>query len=179
MPKNWCFWTVVLEKTLESPLDNKRFKPVNSKGSQSWIIIGRSDAETEAPILWPWWGELTHWKKPWYWERKEKGMTEDKMLGWRHWLNAHEFEQAPGAGEGQGSLTCYSPWGRRVGNNWVTEQQQQSICISESLCCIPETKRTLLIIYTLIWNLKRIFNKRPPKKEVLDTLIWRRGGSWS
>ena len=83
--KNWCFWTVVLEKTLESPLDSKEIKSVNSKGNQSWIIIGRADAEAETPILWPpWYKELTHWKNPdagndWKWE--EKGTTEDEVDG--------------------------------------------------------------------------------------------------
>ena len=94
-PKNWCFWTVVLEKTLESPLDCQEIQPVNPKGNQSWIFIGRTDAKAETPILWPtdaknW----LIWKDPvvgknWRWE---KGMTEDEMVGWHHQLNGHEFE---------------------------------------------------------------------------------------
>ena len=123
-PKDWCFWTVVLEKTLESPLDCKEIKPVNPKGNQSWIFIGRTDAEAEAPILWP--PDVKNWltgKDPdagrdW---RQEKGMTEDEMVGWHHQLNWHEFEQAPGVGDGQGSLACYSPWGHRVGHDWATD----------------------------------------------------------
>ena len=124
-PKNWCFWTVVLEKTLESPLDCTEIKPVNSKGDQSWIFIGRTDAEAEAPILWPpaaksWLiGKDPDAWKDWRW--KEKGMTEDEMVGWHHWLNGHEFEQALGVGDGQGSLACCCPWGCRVSHEWVTK----------------------------------------------------------
>ena len=116
VPKNWCFWTVVLEKTLESPLDYKEIQPVHPKGNQSWIFIGRTDAEAEAPILWPpdaknWLtGKDTDDGKDWKWE--EKGMTEDEMVGWHHWLNGHEFEQAPDV-EGQRSLVCCSPWSHK------------------------------------------------------------------
>ena len=114
MLKNWCFWSVVLEKTLESPLDCKEIKPVNPKGNQSWIFIGRTDAEAETPILWlpdakNWFiGKDPDAGKDW---KQEKGMTEDEMVGWHHWLNGHEFEQALGVGDGQGSLACCSPWG--------------------------------------------------------------------
>ena len=124
VPKNWCFRTVVLENTLESPLNCKEIQPVHPKRSQSWAFIGRTDAEAEAPILWP--PDAKNWfirkdpdaGKDWRWE---KGMTEDEMVGWHHWLNGHELEQAPGTGDGQGSLACCSPWGRRVGHNWVSE----------------------------------------------------------
>jgi len=113
--KNWCFWIVVLEETLESPLDCKEIKPVNPKGNQSWIFIERTDAEAEAPILWPPHAKsrLTE-KDPDVgkdWRQEEKGRTKDEMVGWHHWLDRHEFEQAPGVGNGQGSLACYSPWG--------------------------------------------------------------------
>ena len=103
--------TVVLEKSLESPLDSKKIKPDNPKGNHPWIFIGRSDAETEA--LTTWWEELTHWKRFWCWKdwRQEKGVTEDEMVGWHHRLNGHEFEQTSGDSEGQGSLACCSPWG--------------------------------------------------------------------
>ena len=114
-PKNWCFWTVVLEKTLESPLDCKEIQPVHPKGNKSWIFIGRTDVEAETPILWPpdaknW----LIWKDPeaendWRWE--EKGMTEDEMVGWHHRLNGHEFEWTPGVGDGQGGLVCSGSWG--------------------------------------------------------------------
>ena len=95
-PKNWCFWTVVLEKTLQSPLDGKEIQPVHPKGNQSWIFIRRTDTEAEAPILWL--PDAKNWlirKDPDAgkdWRRDEKGMTEDEMVGWHHWLNGHEFE---------------------------------------------------------------------------------------
>ena len=95
-PKNWFFWTVVLEKTLESPLDSKEIQPVHPKGDQSWIFIGRTDAEAETPILWP--PDAKNWligKNPDAgkdWRQEEKGMTEDEMVEWYHWLNGHEFE---------------------------------------------------------------------------------------
>ena len=113
MPKNWCFWTVVLEKTLESPLDCKEIQPVHPK-NQSWIFIGRTDAEAETPILWP--PDVKSWLiwkdpnagKDWRWE--EKGTIEDEMPGWHHWLYGHEFEWTLGVGDGQGHLLCCSPW---------------------------------------------------------------------
>ena len=115
-PKNWCLQTVALEKTLESPLDCKEIQPVNPKGNQSWMFIGRTDAEAETPILWP--SDEMNWligKDPDVgkdWKQKEKGTTEDEMVGWYHRLDGHEFEWAPGVGDGQGSLVCCSPWDR-------------------------------------------------------------------
>ena len=115
--KNWCFWTVVLERTLESHLHCKEIKPVNSKGNQSWIFIGKTDAKAEAPILWP--PDAKSWlirKDPDAgkdWRQEETGITEDEMVGWHHWLNEHEFEQALGDGEEQGGLACCSSWGRK------------------------------------------------------------------
>ena len=113
--KNWCFWTVVLEKTLESPLDCNETQPVHPKGNQSWVFIGRTDAEAEMPILWP--SDVKSWllgKDPdagKVWRQEEKGMTEGEMVGWHHWLDGHEFEQTPGVGDGQGNLAYCSPWG--------------------------------------------------------------------
>ena len=120
VPKNWCFWTVVLEKTLESPLDCKEIQPVHPKGSQSWMFIGRTDVEAKTPILWP--PDGKNWLigkdpdagKDWRWE--EKGTTEDEMVGWDHRLG-----WTPGDGDGQGGLGCCSSWGRRVGHDWATE----------------------------------------------------------
>ena len=111
--KNWCFWTVVLEKTLESPLDCKEIKPVNLKGHQSLIIIGRTDAEAEIPILWP--PDTQNWligkdlDAGKDWRQEEKETTANEMIGWHYWLNGHEFEQALGVGDGHES----SPWGRK------------------------------------------------------------------
>ena len=113
--EHWCFWTVMLEKAPESPLDSKEIKWVIPKGNQPWLFIGRTDAEAEASGLWPpdmksrLIGKDPIAGKDWRWE--EKGTTEHKMVEWHHWLNGHEFEQALGDGEGQGSLACCSPWG--------------------------------------------------------------------
>ena len=114
--KNWCFWTVVLEKTRESPLDCKEIQPVHPKENQAWIFFGRTDAEAEAPI-WP--PDVNNWligKDPVSgkdWKQEEKGMTEDNMVGWHHWLSGHKLEQAPGVDNGQRSLVCCSPWGQK------------------------------------------------------------------
>ena len=112
-PKNWCFWSVVLEKTLESPLDCKEIKPVNPKGNQPWIFIGRTDAE--APILWSL--DANNWHIRKYpdagkgWRKKEMRAPENEMVGSYHWLNGHEFEQTLGDGERQGSLAGCGSWG--------------------------------------------------------------------
>ena len=117
VPKNWYFWTVVLEKTLENPLDSKEIPVVNPKGNQSWIFIGRTDAEAETPILWPL--DAKSWlvgKDPDAgvdWRQEEKGTTGDEMVGWYRRLNGQEFEQALGVGDGQRSLACSSPGGHK------------------------------------------------------------------
>ena len=125
------FWTVVLEKTLESPLDCRKIKPVNPEGNQPWIFIGRTGAE--APILWP--PDVKNWltrKDPDAGKdrrQEDKGATEDEMVGWHHQLDGHEFEQALGDGEGQGSLTCCSPWGRKEldTTEWLNKLQRLAI----------------------------------------------------
>ena len=109
-PKNWCFWTVVLEKTLESPLDCKEIQPIHSEGNQPWDFFGRNDAKAETPVLWP-----PH-AKNWLtekdsdagrdWGQEEKGMTEDELAGWHHGLDGRESEWTPGDGDGQGGLAC-------------------------------------------------------------------------
>ena len=124
-PKNWCFWTVVLEKTLESPLDCKEIQPVHPKGDQSWLFTGRTDVEAETPIVCPpdvksW----LIWKDPDAGKdsgQEEKGATEDEMVGWHNQLNGHGFGWTPGVGDGQGGLACCGSRGHRVGHNWVTE----------------------------------------------------------
>ena len=128
-PKSWCFCTVVL-KTLRSPLDCKEIQPVNPKGDQSWVFIGRTDVEAETLIFWPsdvksWliWKDSDAGKD---WRQEEKWAAEAEMVGWYHWLDGHEFEQALGVGDGQGSLECCSPWGCRVRHNWAAEQQHKT-----------------------------------------------------
>ena len=127
-PKNWCFWTLVLEKTLENPLDCKEIQPIHPKGNQSWIFIERTDVEGETPILWA--PDVKNWLiwkdldagKDWRWE--EKGPSEDEMVGWHHWLDGHEFGWTPGVGDGQVGLACCSSWGRKESDmtewlNWT------------------------------------------------------------
>ena len=125
VPEIWCFWTLVLERTLESPLVCKEIKSVSPKGNQSWIFIGRTDAG--APIVWP--PDVKNWligKDPDAgkdWRQEEKGTTEVETVGWHHWLKGQEFDQAPGVGDG--SLACCSSWGCKESDatewlNWLT-----------------------------------------------------------
>ena len=136
-PKNWCFWTVVLEKTLESSLDCKETQPVHPKGNESWIFIGRTDAEAEAPILWlpdrknQLFGEDPRAEEDW--RQEEKQITEDEMVAWHHQLSGHEFEQDLGVGDGQGSFACWSPWGHKELDttewlNWSTGSKNSLYC---------------------------------------------------
>ena len=129
-PRNWCFWTVMLEKTLESPLDCKEIQPVNPNGNRFWIFIGRTDAEAEAPTLRPPDVRADSLEKTLMLGgvggQEEKGMTEDEMVRWHHWLNWHEFEQAPGDGKGQGSLKCCSPRGCKELDMPEAEQHTES-----------------------------------------------------
>ena len=122
--KNWCFWTVVLEKILEGPLDYKEIQPVHPNGNQSWIFIGRTDAEAETPILqlpdaksWLIWKDPDAGKD---WGPDEKGTTEDEMAGWHQRLDGREFEWTPGVGDGQGGLACCDSWGHKESD--TTEQ---------------------------------------------------------
>ena len=127
--KNWCFWTVVLEKTLESPLDCKEIQPVHPKGNQPWIFIERTDAEAEASLLWaPDVKSQFIIKDPDArkdWRQEEKGTTEGDMVGWYHWLHGYEFKQTQGDSKEQGSLVCCSPWGCRESDTiwWLNKQQ--------------------------------------------------------
>ena len=138
--KNWCFWTVVLEKTLASPLDCKEIQPVHSKGDQPWVFFGRNDAKAETPVLWP------PRAKSWLigkdsdagtdWRQEEKGTTEDEMAGWHHWLDGRESEWTLGVGDGQGGLACCYSWGHkgqtRLSNwtelNWIWIQAVSWAC---------------------------------------------------
>ena len=116
-PKNWCLWTVMLEKTLESPLDCKEIQLVHLKGDQSWVFIWKTDTKAETPILWPPDAESwLIWKDPDAgkdWGREEKVTTEDEMVGWHHWQNGHGFVWTPGIGDRQGGLACCGSWGRK------------------------------------------------------------------
>ena len=137
-PKNWGFRTMVLEKTLESPLDCKEIQPVHPKVDQSWVFIGKIDAEAETPIPclpdaknWLIWKDPDAGKD---WRQEEKGMTEDEMVGWHHQLDGHEFEQAPGVDDRQESLKRCSPWGRKVSDmtewlNWTELNLPESVSL--------------------------------------------------
>ena len=151
MPNNWCFWTMVLEKTLESPLDCQEIQPVHPKGDQSWVFIGKTDVEAEAPILWPpnvksW----LIWKNPDVgkdWGQEEKGTTEDEMAGWHHRLDGHGFGWTPGVGDGQGGLACCSSWGLK--ESYTT----QRLNWTESNNCISliTTEFSVFLATEILW----------------------------
>ena len=149
------------EDSWKSPLDCKEIKPVNPKGNQPWIFIGRTDAEAETPILWP--PDAKNWLTEKYpnvgldW-RQEKGMTEDEMVGWHHWLDGHEFEQAPGVGNGQGSLACCSPWCHKELDmterlNWTDSKYSLMIEPLSPQYYIGNIKRKINITDSLQWPL--------------------------
>ena len=157
--KNWCFWTVVLEKTLQSPLACKEIQPVHLKGNHSWIFIGRTDAEAETPIIWL--PDVKNWLigkdpdagKDW---GREKGMTEYEMVGLHLQLDGHECEQALRVGDGQGSLACCIPWGCKESDrtewlNWIGTQ----------------FKTWIVYFWKLPFHLFRL------------KLTWGRGGNWN
>ena len=162
-PKNWCFWTVVLEKNLESSLDCKEIQPVHPKGDQSWVFIGKTDVEAETPILWPpvvksW----LIWKDPDTgkdWGQEEKGTTEDEMVGWHNQLNGHEFGQAPIGGDGQGGLVCCSSWGCKESDmterlNWIIKK-----CYFIHFEISPEfISLKCVAVIVFVYNSKWIFN---------------------
>ena len=147
--KNWCFQIVVLEKTLESPLDCK-IKPVNPEGNQPWILTGRTAVEAKAPILWPpdvnsqLIGKVPDAGKDW--GTKEKTVSEDEMAGWHHWCNGHELGQTLGDGEGQRGLACCSPWGRRELNKTEWLKNNNILLLHSTCCCF------ILHIVTELWG---------------------------
>ena len=139
-PKNWCFWTVVLENTLESPLDCKEIQPVHPKGDKSWVFIGRTDVKAETPILWP--PDVKSWligKDPDAekdWGQEEKGTTEDERVGWHHWLDGRGFGWTPGVGDGQGGLVCCGSWGCKESDttDWMNWTESLDAKIVGLLC---------------------------------------------
>ena len=145
--KNWWFWTVVLEKTLESPLDCKESQPVHSEGDQPWDFFGRNDAKAETPVLWP-----PH-AKSWPigkdsvagrdWGQEEKWMTEDEMAGWHHWLDGRESGCTPGVADGQGGLVCCYSWGCKESN------------MTERLNWTDTILKISTIFHWMLWKLKK------------------------
>ena len=167
-PKNWCFWTVVLEKTLESPLHCKEIQAVHSVGDQPWDFFGRNDAKAETPVLWP-----PH-VKSWLigkdsdagrgWGQEEKGTTEDEMAGWHHRLNGRDSEWTPGVGDGQGDLACFDSWGHKESDtterlNWLkklypfTYQWTLSLLPPFSYCerCCNDLQFPFQILFQFCW----------------------------
>ena len=146
-PKNWCFWTVMLEKTLESPLDCKESQPVHTEGDQPWDFFGRNDAKAETPVLWP-----PH-AKSWPigkdsvagrdWGQEEKWMTEDEMAGWHHWLDGRESGCTPGVADGQGGLACCYSWGCKESNT------------TERLNWTDTILKISTIFHWMLWKLKK------------------------
>ena len=178
-PKNWYFWTVVLEKILKSPLDCKEIQPVHPKGNQSWIFIGRTDVEAKTSILWP--PDVQSWligKDPDAgkdWRQEEKGMTEEEMVGWHHQLNGHEFEWTLGVGDGQGGLCCCCPWGRKESDtserlNWT------ELKLTAGGDCSHEIKRHLLLGRKVLTNLDSISKSRdmtlPTKVHLVKAMVF-------
>ena len=179
LAKNWCLWTAVLEKILESPLDCKEIQPVYPKGNQSWIFTGRTDAEAETPILWPL--DTKNWligKDPDAgkdWRQEERETIEDEMVGWHHWFDGHECEQAPGVGDGQGSLVCCSPWVRKELDTTETELNGNSRLFKSLLFCVkqlPMYSNTRAFFPT--WNTKTTAQKAIPSYSLflLSLSIW-------
>ena len=168
-PRNWCFWTVVLEKTLESPLDCKEIQPVHPEGDQPWDFFGRNDGKAETPVLWP-----PH-AKSWLirkdsdagrdWGQEEKGTTEDEMAGWHHWLDGHESELIPGVGDGQGGLACCDSWGRKELDTTEWLIWSDFIWMVEFLFIVPLKPQ-----YPKVFVFNKKFNKY---SELLGYLKWK------
>ena len=162
VPKTWCFWTVVLEKTLESPLECKVIQPVHPKGDQPRVFTGRTDVEAVIPILWPPNGKSWFiWKDPDAgkdWRQEEKVMTEGEMVGQHHWHNGHGFGWTPGVGDGQGGLVCCSSWGHKElnkteGLNW-TDKPLLLHWTFEILWSFP----FCIVLFSFLFNFSPFFN---------------------
>ena len=166
-PKNWCFWTVVLEKTLESPLDCKEIQPVHSQGDQSWVFFGRTDAEAETPIFWP--PNVKSWligkdsDAGRGWGQEEKGTTKEEMAGWHHWLDGRESEWTLGVGDGQGGLACCNSWGRKESD--TTERLKWTVTSIEVAFSYTVTPTTVI----------HKFASKPSQWDVVNLVGY---GSW-
>ena len=183
MLKNWCFWTVVLEKTLESPLDCKETQPVHSEEDQPWDFFGRTDAEAETPVLWP--PQVKSWligkdsDAGRDWGQEEKGTTEDEMAGWHHRLGGHEFGWTLEVGDGQGGLACCDSWGRKESDmterlNWTELMSRQQISRGMHY---PVTSCACDLILIYIKSMKEVVSLVPSARKVsynlsLETLLW-------
>ena len=173
---NWCFWTVVLEKTLESPLDCKEIQPVYLKGDLSWVFIGRNDAEAETPVLWP--PHVKSWligKDPDAgrdWGQEEKGTTEDEMAGWHHRLNGHEFEWTPGVGDRQGGLACCDSWGRKESdtNEWLNWTELNPVLCWCYKCNILKNQCIVMLLNSKIP--KQVIKRKDYLLKVICQLQW-------
>ena len=184
--KNWCFWTVVLEKTFESPLDSKEIQPVCPKGDCSWLFTGRTDFEAETPILWPldakiWLtGKDPDAGKDW---RREKGTTEDEMVGWCYRLNGQEFDQTLGVGDRQGSLACCSPWDHKESDttkwlNW-TELTREGVRILEVTAAFAwQSNKATLSFSSLTLVSVFLFGISVQRAKILAILLTISGWIW-
>ena len=177
--KNWCFWTAVLEKTLESPLDYKEIQPVYLKGDQSWVFIGRTDVEAETPILWsPDVKRWLIWKDPDAekdWRQEEKGTTEDKMFGWHHRLNGHGFGWTLGVDDGQGGLACckFMGWQSWTWLNGWTKLNWYIFKMTIIISLYPDKSSEIWVnkILTTKFISKKIWSPFPGQFRSLDLLL--------
>ena len=178
-PKNWCFQTVVLEKTLESPLDSKEIQPVHGKGDQSWVFIGRTGVEAETPVLWP--PDVKNWliwKDPDAgkdWGQEEKGTTEDEMVEWHHRLDGHGFGWTLGVGDGQGGLEYCGSWGRKESGttewlNWTLIKEQKH-CFANK--CQYSQSYGFFSSHVLMWELDHK-EGWVPENCAFELWFWRR-----
>ena len=171
-PKNWCFWTVVLENTLESPLDCKETQPVHSEGDQPWDFFGRNDAKAETPVFWPPHAKSWLFGKDYDagrdWGQEEKGTTEDEMAGWHHWLDGRESQWTLGVGDGQGGLVCCDSWGHKESDmterlNWTEHTHTHTFIFwffchnLEGFFSTAKLWKSSLMFYFKTWGITQSF----------------------
>ena len=176
VPKNWCFWIVVLEKTLESPLDCKEIQPVHPKGNQFWVFIGRTDVEVEAPILWP--PDAKRWLT---WNTLMLGKIEGRRrrgqqrIRWLDGIHRHECEQALGVGNEQGSLACCSPWGRKESDtteqlNWTELRWNQDLAPRLHYCFLTAPCLWSSIFPSLLSNCLNLHFRTQGRSQKLESI---------